>query len=422
MKVLVVGGGGREHALVWKISQSPKVTKVFAAPGNVGMKNIAELVDISATDIDGLLDFAKKNKIDLTVVGPEAPLVAGIVDKFQQEGLKIFGPTAAGAQLEGSKQFAKEIMRKYKIPTAGYKVFESYRPALEHIFMSRFPVVIKADGLAAGKGVTVAKSLVEAKNALKAIFEDKTFGDAGSKVVIEDFMSGQEASVLAISDGKDFVTLPAAQDHKRIYDKDEGPNTGGMGAYAPTPFYTNEIDDQVKSTILKPLIEGLKDEGIDFKGVIYAGLMLTDEGPKVVEFNVRFGDPEIQAIIPLIESDLVDLFLDTVNQKIKDHQLKIKPLSCLTVVAASDGYPLEYKKGFPIDGLDEINEEDGVVFHAGTCLSEDQIITNGGRVLAVTACGEDLARAKSNSYKLLKSINFKGIHFRTDIGAKALNR
>jgi len=420
MKILIVGSGGREHALVWKISKSPKVTKLYAAPGNVGMKDDAELIDIPVTDIDALLAFAKYNKIDLTVVGPEVPLVAGIVDRFQQEGMKIFGPTAAGAQLEGSKLFAKKMMQNCKIPTAAYKVFDSYRPALEHIFMSKFPVVIKADGLAAGKGVTVAKSLVEAKNALKAVFEAKIFGEAGSQVVIEEFMSGQEASVLAITDGKDFVCLPAAQDHKRVYDADEGPNTGGMGAYAPTPFYTREIADQVQQDIIKPLIKGLQEENIDFKGVIYAGLMLTNEGPKVVEFNVRFGDPEIEAILPLIDSDLIDLFFAAIDGTIKDFSLKIKDQACLTVVAASDGYPQDYKKGYPIEGLDSITGEMGVVFHAGTSLQDDQIVTNGGRVLAVTACGDDLAKAKTNCYKLIKNINFKGMHYRTDIGAKAL--
>jgi len=422
MKILVIGSGGREHALVWKLSQSSQVSKIYVAPGNIGMKDKAQLVDISINETEELLSFAKSNSINLTIVGPEAPLVNGIVDAFQKENLQVFGPTAAGAQIEGSKEFAKKIMHKYKIPTAAYKVFDSYRPALEHIFMSKFPVVIKADGLAAGKGVTVAKSLVEAKNALKAIFEENTFGNAGSKVVIEDFMQGQETSILAITDSKDFITLPAAQDHKRAYNKDEGPNTGGMGAYAPTPFYTPQIATEVTESIIKPLIKGLKAEGIDYKGVIYVGLMLTAEGAKVVEFNARFGDPEIQAILPLIENDIVDLFKASINGTINTVQLKIKEGSCLTIVAASDGYPQEYKAGVIIEGLSTISDEEGVVFHAGTAINDDgKTVTNGGRVLATTAYGDNLNQAKNNAYKIMKKINFKGMHYRTDIGAKALS-
>lgn len=422
MKILVIGSGGREHALVWKLAQSKLADKIFCAPGNAGIAQIAECIDIKAEDIPALLNFAKKEKIELTVVGPEAPLSEGVVDEFEKSGLKIFGPSKAAAQMEASKVFSKLLMDKYKVPTAAFKIFDNPDEANKYIEKIGAPCVVKADGLAAGKGVVVAKSVDEAKQAVKSMMQDKIFGDAGNKVIVEECLQGQEASILVITDSKEVICLASAQDHKRVFDNDQGPNTGGMGAYSPAPVVTGELLKEILQTIVYRTIDGLVKEGIDYKGVLYAGVMLTKDGPKTLEFNVRFGDPETQAILPRLKSDLVEVMLAVSEGNLsKVRTMEWDERACVCVVLASGGYPGDYAKGKEIFGLeDAAGMKDIVVFHAGTKLLNNKIVTGGGRVLGVTGLGSSIKEAIQNTYQAVAKINFEGMHFRKDIGRRAL--
>lgn len=422
MKILVIGSGGREHALVWKIAQSKLVRKIFCAPGNGGIADLAECIPFKADDIFGLLEFARKEKIDLTVVGPEAALANGIVDEFQKAGLRIFGPNKKCANLEKSKVFSKELMAKYKVPTADFKVFDDPERAKRYIEEKGVPCVVKADGLAQGKGVVVAKTLDEAKDAIRLMMEDRMFGSAGDKVIIEECLEGQEASILVITDSKEVVALASAQDHKRVFDNDRGPNTGGMGAYSPAPVVTPVLFKEILDKIIYRTIDGLAKEGLEYKGVLYAGVMLTKDGPKTLEFNVRFGDPETQAILPRMRSDLLEVMLAASEGKLnKAGQLKWDERFCISVVCASEGYPGVYPKDKEISGLDKVSQmKDIVVFHAGTTRSAAKYFTNGGRVLGVTGLGNTIKDAIENTYKAVEKINFEGMHYRRDIGQKAL--
>ncbi len=423
MKVLVIGGGGREHAMVWKIAQSRKVRKVFCAPGNAGIGKTAECVNIKADKIHDLLNFAKFEGIDLTVVGPEAPLTLGIVDLFEKEGKKIFGVSKAAAELEGSKVFAKELMRRYNIPSAEYKVFYSPVEAENYIRMKGAPIVVKADGLAAGKGVIVAGTVEEAVEAIDLIMRRKAFGDSGNRVVIEECLRGEEASFMAFTDGETVVPMASSQDHKRVFDGDRGPNTGGMGAYSPAPVVTPDMQERVMQEIMYPAVRGMKQEGIPYRGVLYAGLMIGEEGPKVLEFNVRFGDPEAQPLLMRLDGDLVEIMLACAEKRLTPEMVGWKPEASVCVVAASKGYPGEYPKGLPIQGLDEAaNVSGAVVFHAGTADRENRVVTNGGRVLGVTAIGADVSEAIARAYETISRIKFDGMHYRKDIGARALKR
>ncbi len=422
MRILVIGSGGREHALIWKIAQSKLCDKIFCAPGNGGIAQTAECIDIKAEDIAGLLDFARKEKIDLTVAGPEVALSLGIVDEFVKAGLKIFGPDKKAANLEASKVFSKQLMAKYGVPTAAFKVFDDPGEAKKYIEEQGAPCVVKADGLAAGKGVVVAKTTDEAKDAVTSMMQDKIFGDAGKKIIIEECLVGQEASILVITDSKDVVALASAQDHKRIFDNDQGANTGGMGAYSPAPVVSEEIFREILDKIVYRTIDGLAKEGIDYKGVLYAGVMLTKQGPQTLEFNVRFGDPETQAILPRLKSDLVEIMLATGEEKLS----RFKNLSwdtrpCVCVVCAAGGYPGDYGKGKEIFGLPEASRvKDAVVFHAGTKKINNQYFTNGGRVLGITGLGATLKDAIDKAYSTAGKISFEGMHYRRDIGHKAL--
>lgn len=424
-KVLVVGQGGREHALVWKLAQSPQVGKIYAAPGNPGIAQLAECVAIQADDVEGLLQLAVREKVDLTVVGPEAPLMAGLVDRFQAAGLNAFGPSAAAARLEGSKVFAKELLKKYNIPTAAFDVFtdiEAARACVRSYTDQGRPVVVKADGLAAGKGVVVASSEEEACRALEDIMVRQQFGAAGRQVVVEECLQGEEVSFFAITDGKDFLPLIAAQDHKRVYDDDKGPNTGGMGAYVNPPIFTNRLQEEVIDKIIRPVIEAMAREGHPYRGVLYAGLMITGEGPQVLEFNARFGDPETQALLPMIEGDLFSLFQAASGVgNLRDCRVKCGPGSCVCVVLASGGYPGSYEKGKVIEGLDAV-DRDTLVFHAGTALKDGRLLTNGGRVLAVACRGESISQAVTRVYQQVNMISFEGMHYRRDIGGRALQK
>lgn len=422
MKILVIGSGGREHALTWAVSRSKKVSKIYCAPGNAGTSELAENIDIKASDINGLLKFAQENKIGLTVVGPEDPLVAGIVDLFNAAGLKAFGPVKAGAQLEGSKAFTKNILAKNGIPTAAYGEFKTSTLAIKYILkMNKYPVVIKADGLAAGKGVIIAKSEAEAIAAVDDIMEKKAFGAAGDRLVVEEFLEGEEASILALTDGKTIMPLPAAQDHKRIFDNDEGLNTGGMGAYAPTPLITPELLAEIEAAILYPTLRALKKEGIVYKGVLYAGLMITQNGPKVIEYNARFGDPETQAVMPLIKSDIADIFMACVDGTLGKIKLETENGACINVVLASKGYPAAYEKGKEIKGLEFFKGKDGLmVFHAGTKKENGKVVSAGGRVLNVTAVDKDIKSAIAKVYKDIDRVSFDGVYYRKDIGRRAL--
>ena len=419
MNILVIGSGGREHALCWKIKQSPKVKRLYCAPGNGGIAQIAECVDISADDVNLLLQFALRKQIDLTVVGPEASLVAGVVDAFQSKGLKIFGPTKAASELEGSKVFAKEFMHRRNIPTAVYKVFDDSGRALVFLDKARFPLVVKADGIAAGKGVYVCADLKQAQTAVDEIMVKKIFGASGDRIVIEECLQGPEASVLTVCDGKHFLVLPTAQDHKRIFDEDLGPNTGGMGAFSPSLMVTAEVLDQIITRIIEPAVRGMYQEGNPFKGVLFAGLMLTLDGPKALEFNVRFGDPETQCILPRLNDDIVDIFLAACDGRL--HELKVNwdERPCVSVVVASGGYPGKYINGFTISGLDEIKDEDTVVFHAGTKNDGGSLVTNGGRVLAVSSLGQNLEAAAAKAYNAVSHLEFEHMFFRRDIGGHA---
>jgi phosphoribosylamine---glycine ligase len=427
MKVLVVGSGGREHALVWKIAQSPLADKIYCAPGNAGTGSLAENVEIKADDINGLKTFAQKNKIGLTVVGPEVPLVAGIVDLFEKDGLNIFGPRQAAARIEGSKVFCKQIMTKYDIPTAQSGIFNKSAEAIAYINEMGVPIVVKADGLAAGKGVIVAQTKEEAINAVKLIMEQKEFGRAGETVVIEECLIGEEASIIAFTDGTSIVPLASSQDHKRIFDNDEGPNTGGMGAYSPAPVVTGRLMAEIDVNILKPFVAGLRKEGIVYKGVLYAGIMVTKRGPLVLEFNARFGDPETQPIMMRMKSDIVPIFQAIIDGKLDDRLIEWDERAAVCVVLAAGGYPGNYEKGIPITGLDKIDQlEDTIVFHAGTSTGSRvkgqgsrKIVTNGGRVLGVTALGSSIKFAIDKAYRAVNMIHFKGMQYRRDIGKKA---
>jgi len=428
MRVLVVGSGGREHALVWKIAQSKLVDKIFCAPGNGGISQQAECIDIKAEDIINLLDFVKREKIDLTVVGPETPLAEGIVDEFSNYKLRIFGPNKKAAQLEASKVFAKELMAKYNVPTADFKIFESPDEAKKHIEKRGAPCVVKADGLAQGKGVIIAKTVDEAKQAVASIMENRVFGESGNKVIIEECLEGQEASIIVITDSKEVIPLASSQDHKRVFDNDSGPNTGGMGAYSPAPIVTKELFDEVLQKIIYQIIGGLVKEGIDYKGVLYAGIMITKEGPKTLEFNVRFGDPETQTILPRLKSDLLEVMLATSEGRLSRFKsLEWDNRACVCVVCASGGYPGNYKKGKEISGLDEADKmKDVVVFHAGTKKvtghrsQAASFVTNGGRVLGVTGLGNSVGEAINKTYQATEKIHFEGMHYRKDIGYRAL--
>lgn len=428
MKVLVVGNGGREHAIAWKLGQSSRVDQVFVAPGNAGTAQDAENVDIAPTDIAALVNFAKRNQIDLTVAGPEAPLAAGIVDVFEKEKLKIFGPSRAAAQLESSKVFCKQTLRQADIPTADYQSFRDADSAMRYIKArypgerDRAPVVVKADGLAAGKGVIVCSRANEALEAIDRIGRKNEFGHAGSQIVIEERLHGPEASVLAITDGKTIFTLPACQDHKPAFDNDKGPNTGGMGAYSPTPMVDQEMLDTIQDQIILPMVHTMKRNRKPFKGILYAGLMLTNTGPKVLEFNVRFGDPECQPLLMRLQSDFTDLLEAVADNRLEELDYPIfDPRPALCVVMASQGYPGDYQKGRPINGLEAAAKVERVkVFHAGTKLSDGQVVTDGGRVLGITAIGDSISNAKLQAYKAVKEIRWQGAWCRKDISDKAL--
>jgi phosphoribosylamine---glycine ligase len=426
MKILVVGSGGREHALVWKIRQSKLVDKVFCAPGNGGTGLLAENIDIKADDIEGLLNFSRKERIDLTVVGPEIPLTLGIVDEFGKYDLPIFGPAKQAANIEGSKVFSKELMRKYRVPTATFEAFDEVSAANSYIEKIGAPCVVKADGLAAGKGVIVAQTVDEAKNAVHQILEDRIFGNAGSCVIVEECLTGQEASILVLTDSKDVIPLASSQDHKRIFDGDKGPNTGGMGAYSPAPVVTQALFEDIMTNIIRRTLDGLAREGIRYQGILYAGIMLTNDGPKTLEFNARFGDPETEAILPRLNSDIVEVMLACANGQLAKY-LKASgrqswdPRPCVCVVCAAKGYPGEYEKGKIISGLDAAAQmKDVVVFHAGTRKDGGDIVTSGGRVLGVTGLGRTIQDAIALTYKAVDAIRFEGMQYRADIGRKAL--
>jgi phosphoribosylamine--glycine ligase len=421
MKVLVVGGGGREHALVWKIAQSPKVSKIYAAPGNTGIAGLAECAPIKAEDIPGLLAFARSKAIDLTLVGPEGPLSRGIVDEFSKAGLRIFGPSGKAAEIEASKRFSKDLMKKYHIPTAEYGVFIDKAEAGAYVREKGAPIVVKADGLAAGKGVVVAESVDEALKALDLIMSQKAYGAAGDRVVIEECLKGEEASFMAFSDGKTVVPMASSQDHKRVFDGDKGPNTGGMGAYSPAPIVTTELEQVVMDTIMVPTVRAMEQEGRLFKGVLYAGLMIHDNKAKVLEFNARFGDPETQPVMARLDTDLIEIIEAILDGRLSDLEITWKQASAVCVVMASEGYPGQYEKGREIKGLEKAAGHQGVmVFHSGTALKDGKVVTDGGRVLGVTGLGLSVAAAIDNAYAGVRDIQFEGAHYRRDIGARAL--
>jgi len=429
MKLLVVGSGGREHALVWKLKQSPKVDKIFCAPGNAGIADQAECLPIKAEDIEGLLKVAKEKKIDLTVVGPEAPLTQGIVDRFSAEGLRIFGPTKAAARIEGSKAFMKDQLKKYRIPTAAFEKFDSPEKAKAYLKKVGAPIVVKADGLAAGKGVILCQTIPEAEAAIDQIMVKKEFGPAGDQVVIEEFLTGEEASFLAFTDGETVIPLASCQDHKAIFDHDQGPNTGGMGAYSPAPVVSAQVHDRVMQEIMIPTVQAMKKEGAPYRGVLYAGLMigsgtgLKPVTPKVLEFNARFGDPETQPLLFRMKSDLLPLLEACVDGSLKGKSIEWYNDPAVCVVMASRGYPGSYEKGFPISGIAEANAlPDAFVFHAGTALKDGQVVTNGGRILGVTARGKDVKAAIDQAYQAVRKIKWDGAYYRADIGRKALKR
>jgi len=421
MKVLVVGGGGREHALVWKIVQSPKVSKVYCAPGNAGISEQATIVPIKANAIDELLEFALKEKIDLTVVGPEEPLTRGIVDLFESKGLAIFGPSRKAAEIEGSKAFAKEMMKKCHIPTGDYEVFEDPGEAEAYVHKKGAPLVVKADGLAAGKGVIICKTVEEAIQWVRRIMIDRIFGEAGKRLVVEEYLVGEEASYIALTDGKAILPLASSQDHKAVFDGDEGPNTGGMGAYSPAPVVTDEVHEKILEKILRPLIQGMGEKGRPYKGVLYAGLMIDNGHPKVLEFNARFGDPETQPMFMRMKGDLVPILEACMNGSLGRCSIEWDRRASVCVVMASKGYPGDYEKGNVIKGLREVSQiEDVFVFHAATARKGDHLVTSGGRVLGVTGLGEDIPGAIEKTYQAVKKISWEGVHYRTDIGRKAL--
>ena len=417
MKILVVGSGGREHAICWKIAQSKKVEKIYCAPGNAGIAEYAECVNIGAMELEKLADFAEEKQIDLTVIGMDDPLVAGVVDVFEARGLKVFGPRKNAAILEGSKAFSKDLMKKYNIPTAAYEVFTSPEDALAYLETTKLPIVLKADGLALGKGVLICNTLEEAKEGVKSLMTDKQFGSAGDRIVIEEFMTGREVSVLSFVDGKTIRIMTSAQDHKRAKDGDQGLNTGGMGTFSPSPFYTKEVDEFCKKYIYQATVDAMAAEGREFKGIIFFGLMLTPNGPRVLEYNARFGDPETQVVLPRMNNDIVEVFEACVDGTLDKIELDFADNAAVCVVLASDGYPEKYDKGFEITGFENFKDKEGYyVFHAGTKFDGDKIVTNGGRVLGVTALGTDLKNARANAYAATEWIDFANKYKRNDIG------
>ena len=417
MKVLIVGSGGREHAIAASVAKSPKVDKIYCAPGNVGIGQIAECVDIGAMEFDKLVDFAKEKEIDLTVIGMDDPLVGGVVDKFEEAGLRVFGPRKNAAILEGSKAFSKDLMKKYNIPTAGYENFDSPEEAMKYLETAKMPIVLKADGLALGKGVLICQTREEAMEGVKTLMLDKKFGEAGNTIVVEEFMTGKEVSVLSFVDGKTIKIMTSAQDHKRAKDGDQGLNTGGMGTFSPSPFYTDDVDEFCKKYIYQASVDAMAAEGRPFTGIIFFGLMLTEDGPKVLEYNARFGDPEAQVVLPRMKNDIIDVFEACIDGKLDEIDLEFEDNAAVCVVLASDGYPVSYEKGFEIKGLEQFDGKDGYyVFHAGTKLDDGKIVTNGGRVLGVTAKGDTLKEARANAYEATKLIDFDNKYMRTDIG------
>ena len=417
MKVLIVGGGGREHAIAWKVAQSEKVEKIYCAPGNAGIAEYAECVNIGAIEFEKLAAFAKEKEIDLAVVGMDDPLVGGIVDVFQAEGLRVFGPNKAAAILEGSKAFSKDLMKKYNIPTAAYENFDNAEEALAYLETAKFPIVLKADGLALGKGVLICNTLEEAKEGVRTIMLDKQFGESGNTMVVEEFMTGREVSVLTFVDGKTIKTMTSAQDHKRAKDGDQGLNTGGMGTFSPSPFYTKEVEEFCEKYVYQATVDAMAAEGRPFKGVIFFGLMLTEDGPKVLEYNARFGDPEAQVVLPRMKNDILEVMEACIDGTLDQVDLQFEDNAAVCVVLASEGYPVSYEKGFLITGLEEFKKHEGYYcFHAGTKFNGDQIVTNGGRVLGVTAKGKDLKEARANAYAATEWVNFKNKYMRHDIG------
>lgn len=423
MKVLVIGSGGREHAIVWKLSQSKSVDKIYCCPGNAGIAALAECINVNQNDFHALLDFVKYEWIDLTIVGPEDPLSKGIVDIFEKDGRKILGPTRQAAQLESSKVFSKDLMKSHGIPSAEYRVFTSYLHAEEYIRFKGTPIVIKADGLAAGKGVFIASTMDEAMDSLKTIMKDRAFGDAGNRVIVEECLQGEEASYMVFTDGKTILPMVSSQDHKRIFDGDRGLNTGGMGAYSPAPVVTEELEKTVLEKIMKPTIRALRSEGIPYKGILYAGLMIDKGVPSVLEFNCRLGDPETQPVLSRLKTDFFEVAMAVAEERLSHISIEWNPEPAVCVVISSAGYPGTYRKGDQITGIEDADNMPGVqVFHAGTAFQNDRIVTSGGRVLGVTATGKDLAEAKARAYRGVEQIRFDGMHYRRDIADRALNR
>ena len=417
MKVLIVGSGGREHAIAWSVAKSPKVDKIYCAPGNAGIAEFAECVNIKAMEFDKLVAFAKENAIDLTIIGMDDPLVGGVVDAFESEGLRVFGPRKNAAIIEGSKAFSKDLMKKYKIPTAAYENFTDPDEAIKYLETAKMPIVLKADGLALGKGVLICNTLEEAQEGVKTLMLDKQFGDAGNEIVIEEFMTGREVSVLAFCDGKTIKCMTSAQDHKRAKDGDQGLNTGGMGTFSPSPFYNDEVEAFCEKYVYQSTIDAMASEGRPFTGILFTGLMITEDGPKVLEYNARFGDPEAQVVLPRMKNDIIDVMEACIDGKLSDVELEFEDNAAVCVVLASDGYPEKYDKGFEIKGLDTFKDKDGYyVFHAGTKFDGDKIVTNGGRVLGVVAKGENLKAARANAYKATEWIDFANKYKRNDIG------
>ncbi len=417
MKVLIVGSGGREHAIAWSVAKSEKVDKIYCAPGNAGIAEFAECVAIGAMEFDKLVAFAKEKEIDLTIIGMDDPLVGGVVDEFEKAGLRVFGPRKNAAILEGSKAFSKDLMKKYNIPTAAYENFDNAEDALAYLETAKMPIVLKADGLALGKGVLICNTLEEAKEGVRSIMLDKQFGSAGNRMVIEEFMTGREVSVLSYVDGKTIKTMTSAQDHKRAKDGDQGLNTGGMGTFSPSPFYTEEVDEFCQKYIYQATVDAMKAEGREFKGIIFFGLMLTADGPRVLEYNARFGDPETQVVLPRMKTDIIEVMEACIDGKLDEVELEFEDNAAVCVVLASDGYPVKYEKGFPIEGLEEFKKHEGYYcFHAGTKFDGDAIVTNGGRVLGVTAKGKDLKEARANAYAATEWVNFANKYKRNDIG------
>ncbi len=419
MRILVVGSGGREHAVIWKIIQNKYVEKVFCAPGNGGISKIAQCIDIKADDIDGMLNFAKKEKIDLVIVTPDDPLVLGMVDALENEGIRAFGPDKSAAIIEGSKAFSKELMKKYNIPTADYKIFDDSAKAVDYLKTQKFPLVIKADGLALGKGVIIVENYEDAVLAVQEIMNDKKFGEAGNKVVIEEFITGPEVSVLCFTDGKTIVPMVSSQDHKRAYDNDKGLNTGGMGTFSPSRIYSPEIAEFCMNKIFKTTVNAMNSEGRKFKGVLYFGLMITEDGPKVLEYNARFGDPETQVVLPRLKGDIVEIFNAVIDEKLDSINIDWFENAAVCVIISSGGYPKKYETGYEITGIEEVEKDDNlIVFHAGTKTENGKFFTKGGRVLGVTALAENLEAARNKAYEGVKKISFKDMHYRTDIGIK----